>query len=308
MFFNSCKKEEAPTLVTSPLTDITFSGAIGGGDILSGGTAAIIAKGVCWSTESFPTIKNDHTSNGAGPDSFVSVISGLSKGTTYYVRAYALNSVGTGYGEELKFTTLKQSTSVSTNPAINISTSGATLIGSITTNDLSTKVSFEYYQLFSDSNPMSTICNSPITINTNTMVGSNVSGLKPGTNYGFRIKAQNSVETVYGEQVCFTTLGLKPTVTTLAATNISSRGVGFNGFVTANLIGTRVYFEFGLTTSYGEVVEATQSPVNPNYSGNVSAGIQGLEPGKTYHFRIRASNSVGVSYGNDALFTTLSTR
>lgn len=66
----------------------------------------MIASGVCWSTTNpYPSIGNNHTSDGSGIGSFVSYISGLSSKTTYYLRAYATNSIGTSYGNPISFTT-----------------------------------------------------------------------------------------------------------------------------------------------------------------------------------------------------------
>jgi uncharacterized protein (TIGR02145 family) len=81
--------------------------AISGGTISSDGGSAVSARGVCWSTSPGPTVAlATKTSNGSGTGGFTSNISGLSKNTTYYVRAYATNTVGTAYGNEISFTTL----------------------------------------------------------------------------------------------------------------------------------------------------------------------------------------------------------
>ena len=68
--------------------------------------ASVTARGVCWSITSNPTIDNSKTTDGSGIGTFTSVITGLTSGTTYYVRSYATNSVGTTYGPEISFTTL----------------------------------------------------------------------------------------------------------------------------------------------------------------------------------------------------------
>jgi uncharacterized protein (TIGR02145 family) len=96
-----------PTLTTTAVSSISTNTAVSGGTISSDGGAAITVRGICWSTSANPTITlTTKTSDGTGMGTFTSNMTGLSANTTYYVRAYATNSVGTAYGTELSFTTL----------------------------------------------------------------------------------------------------------------------------------------------------------------------------------------------------------
>jgi len=95
-----------PVLITKPATSITQAKAISGGDIYYDGGVAVTSRGVCWSKAENPTIADDHTSDGSDIGSFSSYIKGLSHSTKYYVRAYAVNSVGIAYGDPISFTTL----------------------------------------------------------------------------------------------------------------------------------------------------------------------------------------------------------
>lgn len=97
---------DIPTITTVEISALTDSSAISGGNLISDGGDVITAKGVCWSTNENPTITDSISINGTGTDAFISNITGLSPATTYYVRAYATNSVGTSYGNEISFTTL----------------------------------------------------------------------------------------------------------------------------------------------------------------------------------------------------------
>ncbi len=98
----SIQTNTVPTLTTAPLTDISSTGAKSGGNISSDGGAAVIARGVVWGTSTNPTIAlTTKTSDGTGTGSFQSAITGLSVNTRYYVRAYATNSAGTSYGNEV---------------------------------------------------------------------------------------------------------------------------------------------------------------------------------------------------------------
>ncbi len=103
-----CVKVDAglATVTTSAITNITQTAATSGGEVTEDGGAGVTARGVCWSTSPNPTITDSHTLDGTGIGSFVSNISGLSPNTPYYIRAYATNSVGTTYGNEVSFTTL----------------------------------------------------------------------------------------------------------------------------------------------------------------------------------------------------------
>lgn len=96
-----------PTLTTNSATSVTANSAISGGNISADGGAAVTSRGVVWSTNANPTTSNNNgmTSNGSGTGSFVSNLSGLSSNTLYYVRAYAVNSAGTAYGNQISFTT-----------------------------------------------------------------------------------------------------------------------------------------------------------------------------------------------------------
>jgi hypothetical protein len=95
-----------PSVTTSTPSAITNTTATSGGTVTTDGGATVTARGVCWGMSANPTTTTDnHTSNGTGTGSFTSAISGLSATTSYHVRGYAVNSVGTAYGEDISFTT-----------------------------------------------------------------------------------------------------------------------------------------------------------------------------------------------------------
>ncbi len=102
-------QSDLPILTTTEVTSITQNTAISGGNITSDGGSPITARGVIWSTSPNPTIlnvvDNNITSDGTGTGSYISNLTDLIKDTTYYVRAYATNSFGTTYGNEISFRT-----------------------------------------------------------------------------------------------------------------------------------------------------------------------------------------------------------
>jgi hypothetical protein len=97
-----------PKCTTSQIQSIAATTAISGGSISDDGGKEITAYGICWSKNSNPTIADSHTLDGSGRASYQSIISGLDiiSGIVYHVRAYATNSVGTGYGNDISFTTI----------------------------------------------------------------------------------------------------------------------------------------------------------------------------------------------------------
>ncbi len=92
-------------LTTTAVSGISLSSAVSGGTFTYQGASAITARGICWSTSANPTLANSFTTNGTGTGTFTSNLTGLTAGTTYYVRAYATNGSGTSYGNEISFTT-----------------------------------------------------------------------------------------------------------------------------------------------------------------------------------------------------------
>ena len=92
---------------STTVTNITANTANSGGQVTSDGGNIETTRGVVWSTSSNPTITmNTKTVDGSGIGTFTSVITGLNANTTYYLRAYATNQIGTAYGTEVSFTTL----------------------------------------------------------------------------------------------------------------------------------------------------------------------------------------------------------
>lgn len=98
-------KDGIPEITTADITDITTNSAIGGGNIIDDEGLAITARGVCWSLNQNPSIADNKTIDGADYGEFISNLTSLSANSTYYVRAYATNSIGTAYGTQQTFKT-----------------------------------------------------------------------------------------------------------------------------------------------------------------------------------------------------------
>jgi len=93
------------TVTTTAASAITNTSATSGGNVTNDGGATVTARGICYATTQNPTTANTVVNSGSGTGTFTSNLSGLTLGTTYYVRAFATNSVGTAYGNQISFTT-----------------------------------------------------------------------------------------------------------------------------------------------------------------------------------------------------------
>jgi len=192
----------APSLTTTVITAIAATTASGGGNITNDGGAAIAARGVCWSTSHEPTTADPKTTDNSGTGSFTSSLSELTTGTTYFVRAYATNSIGTSYGNEVTFKTTAAPT-LTTSDATLITSNGATCGGDIT-DDGGADVTV--------SGVCWSIATSPTIDDSKTTDGSasgvftsTITDLTASTTYYVRAYATNSVGTSYGNEIELTT-------------------------------------------------------------------------------------------------------
>ena len=200
-----CKKEPRVTVLnTSAVTNISETTAISGGNITVEGDA-IISRGVCWSTFPNPTTADSKTIDGPGSGSFTSLITGLSRGATYYIMAYAVTSKGTTYGNKLMF-----SASLSTLPVLtttkvtNITITTATSGGNITSDGGGTITARGLCWTTNDVIP--TIADSKTSNGTG--IGSFTTNLTLNEHsiYWIRAYATNSAGTAYGDVIDFITL------------------------------------------------------------------------------------------------------
>lgn len=191
-----------PTVTTAAVTNIAEHTATGGGTVVNDNGSPVLVRGICWSTSHYPTTSDSHATNGDGIGSFTVNMTGLTAHTTYYVRAYATNSVGTEYGDEVTFTTLTTPT-VTTAAVTNIGDHTATGGGNVT-DDGGSPITVRGICWGTSHNP--TTSNSHATSGSGT--GSftvNMTGLVAHTTYYVRAYATNSVGTEYGNEVSFTT-------------------------------------------------------------------------------------------------------
>jgi uncharacterized protein (TIGR02145 family) len=304
VIINSCKKDPViPTLTTNEVTNITISSGTAGGVITDDGGAEVTARGVCWSTTSNPTIADPHTTDDKGVGSFVSSITGLTNNTLYHVRAYATNSAGTAYGNEVTFTSTPIITATLTTTAVTSITLTTAVSGGNITADGNAAITAKGVCWATTTAP--TVNSSKTSDGTGTgSFTSNLSGLLPNTKYYVRAYATNSAGTSYGNEVSFTTSAVVvPTLTTTAPTLITLTTAVSGGNITADGGGT--------ITARGTCWAITANPTLSNSKtidgagiGSFISNLSGLLPGTIYHIRSYATNSAGTAYGNDITFTT----
>ncbi|MEN8120672.1 MAG: FISUMP domain-containing protein [Bacteroidota bacterium] len=192
---------------------------------------------------------------------------------------------------------------VITQDAISITENSATLKGTVNANGEEVTVSFEYGETTAYGNTVDAV---PSTVSGTsvTSVSADISGLTVGTTYHFRLKAENSDGVTYGEDKVFATSTTKPTATTLAVSSVTETTAILNGTVNANGYETTVTFEYGTTDSYGSEINSTPDLVTGSTDTDVSASLTNLLAGTTYHYRVKAENSGGISYGDGMELTT----
>ena len=291
-----------PTVTTANITDITQTSAKGGGNVIDDGGGAVTERGVCWSTNHNPTISDQHANNGTGIGSFTVEITGLSVGTKYYVRAYATNSKGTNYGEEVDFTSGVVSPTVSTGSVTNITTTSAMGNGTVI-SDGGSPVTERGLCWSTNHNP--SISGTHISAGEGSgEFTATMTHLSPNTSYYLRAYAINGAGTSYGEEVEFTTLSISvPGVTTTSVTNIGQTTATGGGNVISD--GGSPVTERGIcwSTSHNPTISGSHAN-NGTGTGSYTVNITGLTLNTTYYVRAYAINSQGVAYGEEVNFTT----
>jgi len=293
-----------PTVTTDEVTDISYTTATCGGEVLQDNGFEVTARGVCWATTMNPTITDDNTENGTGTGTFTSSITGLVDNTTYYVRAYATNEAGTAYGAERTFTTLDATeATVTTAPVTDIGYNTATCGGEVTSEGTHA-VTARGVCWATTTNPTITDDNTENGTGTGTFTSS-ITALADNTTYYVRAYATNSAGTAYGEGREFKTLdATEATVTTDEVTDISYTTATCGGEVTSE--GTHTVTARGVcwaTTTNPTITD--DKTEDGSGTGSFTSSITALDDNTTYYMRAYATNEAGTAYGEERPFTTL---
>jgi uncharacterized protein (TIGR02145 family) len=307
LFVFSCKNDEPikevdlPKSVTIIVSDITASTVKSGGVIVSDGGDAISACGLCWGLKSKPTIEINKTTDTLINDAFTSRLKNLISDTIYYIRAYAVNKAGVGYGNEIRFRTLKKTLpKLVTKEAVDI-TSGACKVEAEITYNGDGVISTCGFCWDVNENP--TLINNK---NSNTPNGNAfgivLDGLMPESIYYIRAYATNEIGTGYGNQIVLKT----SPVAEFSPLNLVA---SYNSIIATS----GIISDFGTdTTEKGFCWKTGTDPtINDNsyaVSGvikNYSYNITNLEASTVYYVRAYARNKYGLKYSNSMAMRTL---
>lgn len=299
--------QQTTTVSTSAVTQIGASTATFNGQILATGTPAYTERGFCYSKNSTPTIAdNRRPVSGTGEGDFSFQATNLEYPVTYYVRAYAIQAGETVYGNIVSFTTSQHTTSITTSAVTQIGAAFATFNASISDAGLPayTERGFCYSK---NGNPTIATNRKPVSGNGTGNFSLQVTDLEYPVTYYVCAYAIQDGNAVYGNTVSFTTVFRTVSVSTSAATDISTTSAKLNG--TINDIGSPSYTQRGFCYSSTNSSPTVANEKVVNYvssAGNYNANVSNLKEGTTYYVRAFALQDGQYVYGNTVSFTTIS--
>jgi uncharacterized protein (TIGR02145 family) len=278
-----CTKPSAPSVTTATVSDITIISAVSGGNVTNNGGEDVTERGVCWGTTQNPTTTSSKASSGKGNGPFTSSLTQLTSNTLYHIRAYATNSVGTAYGNELTFTTTAVISTVPGAPTIGTATAGnaqASVTFTAPVSDGSSAIT-GYTVTSSPGGLTAPGSASPITI----------TGLTNGTAYTFTVTATNAIGTSLASSA-------SNSVTPSTVPDAPLIGTAIKGNAQATLTFTAPVNNGGSAiTGY----TVTSSPGNIRATGPVSPiTVTGLTNGIAYTFTVTATNANGTGPASSA--------
>ena len=294
----------APELTTTDPVEITQSSAKLGGNITGDGGSSIIENGLFYGTTNelntdSEKIKDSGTSSG----DFSVDLTGLVKGTKYYVMAYALNSGGYGFGEIKSFYTNGDPPTVETSSISKYSGTKAEVQGKVISNGGEPLVS---YGIAYGKSTSPTIEDGKVEVGTEDVESftAEIADLDISTKYYVRAYATNARGTSYGGNKNFTTSNGLPGVTTVGSEGVNGSTATINGKVDDN--------GGSPTTSYGFAYAETQNPtidgfyveVGKEFEGDYSGKLIDLKSSTKYYVKSYATNANGTSYGDEISFIT----
>lgn len=291
-----------PVVSTMEVSHVTSSTASCIGNVSSDNGLEITLRGFCYSLSENPTVLNSCVNVDGTLGRFEATLTGLEANKYYHVRAYAINSAGTGYGEDLTFTTQEGLPTVSTGNVTDIMSTSAKCSGNVT-NQGASNVTERGICWSTSHNP--TTSNSHVN-SSDSGLGTytcTLTGLTPNTTYFVRAYAKNTQGVAYGTEVSFKALDGLPIVITNDPTNITSSSAECGGKVVDQ--GNSEVQERGIcfSTSHNPTIDGQHSVVGSGM-GSFTGSLRGLSSNTTYYIRAYAINDQGVAYGEEKSFKT----
>ncbi len=292
----------APFVTSTSISAVTASTATLGGNVTGNGGAVVTERGVVYSNiNNQPTVADTKVIIGNGNGPYSQVVTGLKGGTTYFVRAYAINIIGTSYGAVVSFTTDASPPVVTTSEVASIGNTTATVGGDISYTGGAAVT--ERGVVYSTANNPPTVSDTKLQIGSGTgSFSQSLTGLTQGALYYLRAYAINSAGISYGSTVGFTPAGA--TVSTDNITGITTGSALLGGNVSS--VGTSPVTEKGIVylTGSGQPTLTDTKIVMGAGAGSFSQTVSGLAPATTYSVRAFATNGSATNYGTVQTFTT----
>lgn len=296
-------RANAPAVTTGSTSEISTTSVKFSGAITSNGGGVMSERGFVYSTDADPDLTDPKTMVSGDVGSINATITGLLPGTTYYWRAYGINSRDTTYGEVKTFTTFPSAPTVS--PAEDITPDSASIDLTVADNGLTVT---EHGIVYSEE-PTPTILDSKVI--TGSGAGSftaELTGLDEITTYYARAYATNSQGTSYSSEITFDTTEIPrvPTVVSGTVSNITITTAEFNDSEVER-DGTQTVTERGIVFSNlndEPTIADSKIAASSGGLGTFDVDMPALEPEATYYVRAYATNSLGTGYGEVVTFTT----
>lgn len=296
VFLNSCFENPFPPELTTVQIDLVDAVTItSGGDITDDGDAEIFQKGVCMSLNNTPSMQDFFTMDGVGNSDFTTILN-LEPNNTYYIRAYAINGAGIGYGNVL---------SITLDP-LPFTEAVIMDFGDVTGNQAFMRGRVESNQTITSRGACWSISQNPTISDSKTVAGSGtgifettITGLTPGTRYYARAYAATDTEVFYSSNYEFTALAY-PQLTTKEIINAGTFVISTGGDM----------ISLGLIQNAGVCWSTNPSPTIADNKTedqlvytSFTSDPYGLLPATTYYIRSYATNIAGTGYGNELVIT-----
>ncbi|MGY0039037.1 hypothetical protein [Pedobacter sp. NJ-S-72] len=296
-----------PTLSTTSITSIDGYSAKGSAEITDDGGMPVVTRGFVWGTATLPTIASTgKIVNGtAGTGVFDNVFGGMIPGTTYYVRAFATNSVGTAYGNEIVLASAAVVPNLSAVNVCSVELNSAAALASLSFNGGSAITDLGFIWNTEDVIPAVAEGNNLSIGAVRTSISGTLTSLLPATKYYIWAYGKNAMGTGYSvKSTVFSTRDFAK-VTTTPATLITKNSFATGGTILGD--GGSDITQKGVVWSEKNnptIADPTKSLMGGGLS-NYTTYVTGLNFGTLYYFRAYVTNATGTSYGNLDSLTTI---